>query len=805
MVASKWVSMLAWVVGFLAMTTPCVDARRQAPAADSKHVEIEPARVPAWVVESARQSVPGLQLAKASRSNGVEGLSYRLQAKAGGRVVELVVSARELLAPPGAEALARLRLAEACAALLEAEGEAALRDVYSTETRRRLVDALESTLKRSALAEAMLAEERVAIGERDERAPIAADVEAALAEARLHELRILWLEWWLDGSGRFDLQTARHRALVVANGLDHLVQGCDALVYASAFARASGEVEDARALLDIAAGLRDCWDPDASGRWNLPSQARDTLVMVLLHQLDMRRASEPQAVLRGLEDFEARVVGAEAAPAWPAVLGVVSEACRSSGDDAAAARLEARLAALGGRAPAIAVEPRRSAGTPIAWMPRASSELARLPRPLPAPAANGPYGARRPIASAWSSAPGEAASDATGAIDAGLQWLARHQASDGSWTYGRLRSICDEESSCVDPRSVVTDNYTSGLTGLALLAFLANGHDARSKARALDARPGEGRSFGQVVEAGLSWLLARQDRRGRVSGDRPFMYNEALAACALIEAHGMRAGSVAKAKAQAAVDFLVSAQRPAPDGKGMWGWRYDARQHAQELVANREAVKDLLHDADTSATAWCILALHSARLAGLSVPEEALQGGMAWIEHATGEDGLVGYVDPRLAGTPVSGAGDHYAYHVSAMSALAMCVRMCVEPDQQGGFLASATRQLVKDPPTAGASKSDTGERLSVDYYYWHWGTLALWHHDGIGTEADRGRAWAAWSPALLRALRSLQASGASCRRGGWIVPDRWGASYGGPLYQTAMAVLALSTPHRYPRFLPPR
>ena len=84
-------------------------------------------------------------------------------------------------------------------------------------------------------------------------------------------------------------------------------------------------------------------------------------------------------------------------------MGLAGIAC--CGPSAAAARLEARLAALGGRAPAIAVEPRRSAGTPIAWMPRASSELARWPRPLPAPAANGPYGARRPIASAWSSAP----------------------------------------------------------------------------------------------------------------------------------------------------------------------------------------------------------------------------------------------------------------------------------------------------------------------------------------------------------------------------------------------------------------
>jgi hypothetical protein len=30
------------------------------------------------------------------------------------------------------------------------------------------------------------------------------------------------------------------------------------------------------------------------------------------------------------------------------------------------------------------------------------------------------------------------------------------------------------------------------------------------------------------------------------------------------------------------------------------------------------------------------------------------------------------------------------------------------------------------------------------------------------------------------------------------LTPDRWGAQYGGPIYQTAMAVMTLQAPYRY-------
>ena len=46
---------------------------------------------------------------------------------------------------------------------------------------------------------------------------------------------------------------------------------------------------------------------------------------------------------------------------------------------------------------------------------------------------------------------------------------------------------------------------------------------------------------------------------------------------------------------------------------------------------------------------------------------------------------------------------------------------------------------------------------------------------------------------ALLETLTALQdRTKDACSLGGWVVPDRWNLYAGGPVYSTAMAVLAL-------------
>ena len=88
---------------------------------------------------------------------------------------------------------------------------------------------------------------------------------------------------------------------------------------------------------------------------------------------------------------------------------------------------------------------------------------------------------------------------------------------------------------------------------------------------------------------------------------------------------------------------------------------------------------------------------------------------------------------------------------------------------------------------------------LSVDYYYWYYGSLALNQFDGPDSPRKGGKHWNAWNRAMVDALGSLQnVEEKSCRRGGWITPDRWAYACG-PISSTALAVLTLEVYYRYP------
>jgi hypothetical protein len=81
--------------------------------------------------------------------------------------------------------------------------------------------------------------------------------------------------------------------------------------------------------------------------------------------------------------------------------------------------------------------------------------------------------------------------------------------------------------------------------------------------------------------------------------------------------------------------------------------------------------------------------------------------------------------------------------------------------------------------------------RLSdLNYYYWYYGTLALYQHGG--------RAWQDWNSTVREVLISEQVTSGK-NAGSWEPKDQWGR-YGGRLYSTALATLTLEV---YYRFLP--
>lgn len=373
----------------------------------------------------------------------------------------------------------------------------------------------------------------------------------------------------------------------------------------------------------------------------------------------------------------------------------------------------------------------------------------------------------------------------------GLRWLVRHQNADGSWSPTTLHERCACEDPLYVPKKAYTSDFDEGLTGMALLCFLGAGFGPESKQDIVDTALSERHKIGDVVRSGLEWLVARQGPNGSFEHNRAFMYNEALACAALCEAFALQHEERWKEPAQKAIDFLEGAQRPNPNGTDLWGWRYASRQEVESFrsgdVPDRETF-----DADSSCTGWCMMALRSGVRAGLDVHPQNLAGGLAFAKWVSTDDGRAGYLDPKGAGATVTGINDHFVYHPATMSALAMCIRMDAEPDVVDPYLPSAAKVITQDLPTI------SKDLLSIDYYYWHWATVALHDFDGPDALHKTNTYWGPWNKSMIDVVLSLQDhTERDCRNGGWLVPDRW--SYdGGPLYTTAMNVLTLEVYYRY-------
>jgi hypothetical protein len=339
------------------------------------------------------------------------------------------------------------------------------------------------------------------------------------------------------------------------------------------------------------------------------------------------------------------------------------------------------------------------------------------------------------------------------AVEAGLRWLKEHQDPGGFWDGNRFMNHC-KGTLCSGEGKEWT---TVGQTGLALLAFLGAGNTNRQGA------------YKEQVRIGLKYLKEVQTPDGCFGSQDSgihYMYNHTIAALAMSEAYEITQSALLKKTAQQGIDFLVTAQNP-----GL-AWRYTAQSG----------------DNDSSVSGWAIMALKSAKNAGLNVPFEAFEGAQNWLNAVTDTAYYrAGYMKRGDQGSRLVGLEGKYAFS-EAMTAVGMASRIFMGEDpQKSPFLKGGANLLSQSLPLWDNAK---GIESKIDCYYWYYGTLAMFQMDG--------EYWKIWNTKMKKALVESQKQ-KGCEAGSWDPLDPWGTE-GGRVYTTAINILSLEIYYRYPR-----
>ena len=322
--------------------------------------------------------------------------------------------------------------------------------------------------------------------------------------------------------------------------------------------------------------------------------------------------------------------------------------------------------------------------------------------------------------------------EALESIQRGLSWLAAHQFEDGRWSLHEFDRCCKGHKKCSGHGNIHSD---AAATGFALLPFLGDGHTHQAG------------KYQQMIQRGLDWLVAQQTESGELTTGKEGigrMYSHAIATIALCEAFGMTKDPKLQKPTQQAVKFIIDAQHE-PSG----GWRY---------IPNERA--------DTSVVGWQVMALKSAEMAGIDVPQGSLKLINKWLDNVEGtgkRQGQYGYQDrnPKIA-----------------MTAEALLCREYLGMGQDHPSLINGANYLLEHLPQKGKETS----------YYWYYGTQTMFHL--------QGDYWYQWNQALQDLLIETQIK-ESPLTGTWDAKDEW-EQRGGRIYATSLRLLMLEAPYRH-------
>ena len=293
----------------------------------------------------------------------------------------------------------------------------------------------------------------------------------------------------------------------------------------------------------------------------------------------------------------------------------------------------------------------------------------------------------------------ELSPEAEASIDKALHYLARTQNEDGSWP----------------------GTYPEAFTSLSMMAFMVQGHF-----------PDKG-VYGKNMTKAVDFMLKSSKKNGGYMGNN--MYAHGLSTLALSEVWGMSGREELRPALKRAVQIILESQ--APNG----GWRYDPRPT----------------DADISVTVMQIVALASAREAGIYVPDKTIKKALEYVKHnQEPKSGGFGYQGPESPNMARSAAG--------VMSLIMAGDRGTAVVKQGLAYLNSLPDKKFRDESY---------------FFYGHYYAVQAMYQAG-------DQFYQPWYPKIRDGLLSKQQ-----RDGSW--DDSPGRSFG-----TAMGVLIMGVPYRY-------
>ena len=324
------------------------------------------------------------------------------------------------------------------------------------------------------------------------------------------------------------------------------------------------------------------------------------------------------------------------------------------------------------------------------------------------------------------------------AVDKALQWLAYHQEADGHWD--AMKYGCDGGNKKCD----------TFCTAISTLAFLGAGHSEKIG------------QYKDNVQRAVKWLISQQRPDGGIlkPGENYDGYQCSTATMALAEAAGMARVKETHDAAQKAVNYCIDVHQNG-EGSDKLAWRYYKKSG----------------DQDMSVSGWFVMALKSAKVAGLHVDPASFEGAIKFLDKVqqkvNGADNSYGpvvgygYTDPGLE------------RRTSAIGNLCRQFMGWKKEDLQGSVEYFVTQGGVPGAKT--------------DLYYWYYGTLCVFQQGGD--------VWKKWNEGMKQMLLPTQCVGGD-EAGSWNPAGEF-SQHWGRVGQTAISCLCLEVYYRYLQLTP--